>query len=454
MSRVKNRITAYIKENLKHEDQFDNIKNKLDLHIISKKEEKYSFMKNRRMFKIIFPCVLLLICVITGIALISIKSPTTTPKPVAVVQMNVNPSISFVLDDENTVVSVYGENDEGKMIITDVEIIGLKLELAIEKILTIENETGYLISGNIETEKNTITFNIESDDESIIDGLEDKINDYVTSTCEKLNIKENVQFIKNKTKEQLVKRAMELDPTLTLEQANAKTSEELILYISGCQLEKIDIPTEDLEQLYDNFKLQQINLVEKEETKKFIDSLDSTYQSIIKNYDELYNNLISAQQQMNDKYVSLFISETSTYQQCLRKCQEQKLEVLKLENEISNMEDSPNKILLQQTLKAKNMALDAQIKTLEITKKATEQGLQLVNEAFNYVLVQMDEFKASLPEEIKTKMEKNLENLEDTINETKENMIVEFENKYKSTIENAYNNAKNYKQQLIESMKK
>ena len=26
MSRVKNRITAYIKENLKHEDQFDNIK--------------------------------------------------------------------------------------------------------------------------------------------------------------------------------------------------------------------------------------------------------------------------------------------------------------------------------------------------------------------------------------------------------------------------------------------
>ena len=33
-------------------------------------------------------------------------------------------------------------------------------------------------------------------------------------------------------------------------------------------------------------------------------------------------------------------------------------------------------------------------------------------------------------------------------------MIVEFENKYKSTIENAYNNAKNYKQQLIESMKK
>ena len=100
------------------------------------------------------------------------------------------------------------------------------------------------------------------------------------------------------------------------------------------------------------------------------------------------------------------------------------------------------------------MALDAQIKTLEITKKATEQGLQLVNEAFNYVLVQMDEFKASLPEEIKTKMEKDLENLEDTINETKENMIVEFENKYKSTIENAYNNAKDYKQQLIESMKK
>ena len=46
----------------------------------------------------------------------------------------------------------------------------------------------------------------------------------------------------------------------------------------------------------------------------------------------------------SDKYVSLFISETSTYQQCLRKCQEQKLEVLKLENEISKLNKDSRKI--------------------------------------------------------------------------------------------------------------
>lgn len=452
MSKLKNRITAYINDNLKHEDQFDNIKSKLNLQNKST-EGKYYFMKKRNKFKFVLPCLVLLLCVVFGVVLLTNNSLQTEAKPVAVVQMDVNPSISFVIDDNNKVVSVYGENDEGKMIIINEEIIGLSLELAIEKVIKIENEAGYLITGNIETEKNNISFKIESDNENIVKEIETKINSCVVEICDELNIQQNINIIKAQTKEELVKRAMELDPTLTLDEANSKTTEQLILYISGCQLEKINIPTEQLEQLYNNFKTQQIRFVEKEETKKFIDSLDSTYQTFIENYDKLYNSLITAQQQLNDQYIKYFINETSTYQQALIKFQEQKLEVLKLENEVANMEDSPNKIILEQTLKTKKFALEAQLKSLELAKEATDKVLQLANETINYVLVKMDEFKSELPEEIKTKMNENLEDLENKINETKDNILSEFESKYKNQIEAAYNNSKQYKEKLIDQLK-
>ena len=452
MSKVKNRITAYIKENLKHEDQFDNIKNKLDLHMISKKENNY-FLNKTKILKIILPCILLFMCVVTGIVIVSLNTSSVNSKPVAIIQMDVNPSISFVVDEENKVVSVHGENDEGKMIINDEVIVGLKLELAIEKILTIENETGYLISGNIETDNNVISFNIESDKETVIDDLENKIKSYVSSACEKLDIKENIQIIKSKTKEQLVKRAIELDPTLTIDQANSKTAEQLILYISGCQLEKINIPTEELEQLYNSFKQQRINIIEKEETKKFIETLDNTYQVIINNYDLLYNSLINAQQKLNEVYLQQFIDETSLYQQCVKKCQEMKLEVLKLENEICKMEESYNKTILEQVLKTKKLSLDVQLQTLSLTKTTAYGILKIANDSIDYILSEMEEFKANLPEEVKNNMEKSLIDSENKINEMKEKAVVEFENKYKEQLVNAYNNVKNYKAKLVEQLK-
>ena len=73
----------------------------------------------------------------------------TDSSKLAMVKMNLNPSISFVVDGDNKVVSVTGENNEGKMIIAGEEIVGKDLAEAIEIILTIENETGYLVSGNV-----------------------------------------------------------------------------------------------------------------------------------------------------------------------------------------------------------------------------------------------------------------------------------------------------------------
>ena len=452
MKKVKNKITAYINENLKHEDQFDSIKNKLNLQHNKYRESNY-FMKSSRVLKIALPVLLLVVALVIGIALIGNPTGMTEEEATAVVQMDVNPSISLVINSEEKVISVYGENDEGKMIISNEEIIGLELSEAIQKIITIESETGYLVKGNVSVEDNNISISIEAKEDEIAKKVQMEISSTINKICEKLNIKENLEVVQTTSKDQLVKRALQLDSTLTEEEANKMSNKDLIDYICGCQLEKINIPTKEIEELYDRVKNQEIQLIEKETSKQVIDGLDSAYQFLIDNYDQLYKGLVDAQEALNEAYVKYFINEDSNYQKALKDYQDKKLEVLKLENEIAQMEDSIEKNIHLGILESKKIALESQLKGLELTKQIADTGLNLLNQALDIVLQKMEEFYNDLPTDIKTEVNESLSNLEEKINEVKDEIIEEFELKYKDEIASAYQYSKEYKESLINQLK-
>lgn len=450
MKKIKNTIKAYINKNLEHTDQFESISSRLNLHKTQKKEN-YNYMKLSKALKFVVP--ILLIAIIAIVVVVSTQKPTIEePKdPVAVVQMDVNPSISLVVDEKNKVLSVYGENDEGKIIINDEEIVGLKLNIAIEKIIKIEVETGYLVKGN--DESNKITISIEAETGEIANAIKTNVETNIQNICDELKINEKLEVVKNNTKEILVNRAMALDPTLTTEQANEMTSKQLIAYIKGCQLELINIPTEEIENLYNRIKLQKVQLVEKEETKVVIDKLDEHYQTIKSGYETLYQALINAQQVINDKYVEMFIAEDSTYNKAIKEYQKYKQEILKLENEISQIESSIEKAVKTQVLTAQKLALETANVAIEAAKVAADAIIEGLNQAFVLAIENLDNYINELPEEIKTNITSALTNLEQKINTVKDNAFVEFENNYKEEIELAYNNTKQYKQQLIEQLK-
>lgn len=451
MGKLKKTITAYINENLKHDDQFKDISRKLNLQK-TQKRENYNFMKSSRIWKIVLPCLVLLL-VVVGIVLLGNSNPSIEKDPAAVIQMDVNPSISFVIDEDEVVLSVYGENDEGKMIINGEEIVGLKLNVAIEKIVSLESQTGYLVKGNVSNEENTISFSIEADSEEIVNQLQQSLQTSVSNICEELKINETLNIVKTNTKAPLVQRALKIDPSLTEAKANEMTIKELLAYIQGCHLEKINLPTEQIEELYNRVKVQKIQLVEREETKAVIDKLDSTYQTLKNNYQSLYQGLIEAQNALNEAYVKYFINEDSVYQQALLEYQNQKLEVLQLENEISQMENSIEKTLKQGVLEGKKLVLDTLLKALEGAKVTANSAVELISDTIDKVLENMDEFYNQLPTEIKTQVNDNLSNLENKINVAKDKIFEDFETNYKAQIESAYSNAKSYKENLIEQLK-
>lgn len=454
MSKIEKKIKSYFEDSLKFDDQYENIVRKANLQKKEKKES-FIFMKKSNVLKFAIPCFLLVIALVVGIVLLGGgNNPPLGKEEGAVVQMNVNPSVSFVVSEEGTVISVYGENDEGKMLVNGEVFVDLTLEEAIEKILELEKETGYLVSGNVSEEENKISFTIEADKEAVMKSLNDKVTATVNTVCEELNIKENLEVVKNNAKDSLVARALELDPTLTEEAAKAMESHELLKYISACQLEKVSIPTEQLEELYNNYKNQQVVLVEREETKAVIDQLDSTYQTLKDSYDEMYNVLVQAQTLVNDAYAEWFLKEGSVYQESLKAYQEAKAKVIVLENEIAQMQENDlMKPFKEMELTGYKQALSLCEQALPAAKQAADEIVKGLNQAIESALANMDEFYANLPEEVKTQVTNSLQDLETKINTAKDNAFNEFETKYKAELEAAIEQASTYKQNLIGSLK-
>ena len=451
MRKVKNTIKAYINKNLDHSDQFEKISSRLNLQKIEKKQEN-SFMKLSKALKIVVPLVVLIV-IIGIIAIVGPFPKVNASEGAAVIQMDVNPSISFVVDDDGTVISVYGENDEGKMIIDGETIVGEKLEDAIEIIINIEAETGYLLRGKVSKDSNNISISIEADNKKIAEVIQNKVEKSVNEICDKLNIEEQLEIAKTNAKEKLVTRALAIDPTLTSEQANNMTNEDLIKYISVCQIEKIDIPTKEIEELYNKVKYQKIQLVEKEETKVIIDKLDDAYQAVKEGYNGLYQALLDAQVNLNDTYVKWFISEDSEYQKALKTYQDYKLEVLKLENEISQMEDGLEKTIKEGILEANKKILEGYLVALNITKEAANTIVTTLSNIIDQALNNMEQFLSELPTEIKTEINESLTNLEVKLNTAKDSVFKEFEEKYKEQIEFSKKQVQEYKDNLVNQLK-
>lgn len=471
MSKLKKQLRAYFDENLSHTDQYHAIATKANLQS-TQKESKF-YMSKKLLLRVVLPCflglALIATVVVVGLSRRVVEQPGDST-PVAVVQMDVNPSLSLVVDNNNVVISVYGENDEGKMIICDMNLVGLSIDVAIEKIITEEVNTGYLIKGNVEATENEISFVIEADTLKISTALETKLNDVTSNVCQKLKVNNvvDIEAKKEESKAALISRAMQLDPTADKGVLEAKTNAELINYIAGCQIEKFEIPTKELEELYDSIKSSRVNLLQHKFVVDTIDYVDKNlYQEFKNGYNALILKLTEANTALENAYYDNFVKADSSYQTLLTKLTNAKLEVIKLRNEVAllrteveSLEDGLDKTIKQGELLIKEGTLTAAISALEIAQTGFDTISQTVKQIIDglqtglqQLIAEMEQFQTTLPEEIKTVLTESVGDLEKEINNAKDASFTYFETNFKDDIEFAVEQMKNQKQALVDQLK-
>ncbi len=95
----------------------------------------------------------------------------------AYVSMDVNPSVEFTLDTNDKVISVYGANEDGRVLLyKESGIIGADIESAVEKVTNLAIELGYLDENNTVVQT-SVTAN------SAAEKLLEKVNAKITATA-------------------------------------------------------------------------------------------------------------------------------------------------------------------------------------------------------------------------------------------------------------------------------
>ncbi len=113
-----------------------------------------------------------------------------TPTPVlpeaddacSFVSIDINPEISLTVDENDVVVTVYGENEDGKVLLYEetAKIVGKDVETAVDTIVDLAIEYGYL------TEENKVVgTTVSSADDEKIQALLNKVNGKITASAKK-----------------------------------------------------------------------------------------------------------------------------------------------------------------------------------------------------------------------------------------------------------------------------
>lgn len=102
----------------------------------------------------------------------------------AFVSLDINPSLELTLDKNNKVISVYGANEDGQVLLYGEDgIIGADIEVATARILELAKEMGYVDESNT-----VVQTTVSSDKKGKEDSIYSKINAQVTVSAEKVNL--------------------------------------------------------------------------------------------------------------------------------------------------------------------------------------------------------------------------------------------------------------------------
>ena len=176
-------------------------------------------------------------------------------------------------------------------------IIGKDINKAIELVLKIENETGYLVSGSASIGENELSFSVAISEENINKAkeIQESIKNEITSTvskvCDELNVNETISEIKAIERENLEQLALKYDSTLTDEKVSQMSNEQLINVVKLYSLETAHLYSVELEELYNQVKEYDLKFAESEFTKNAISSMGSIYELALKGYDLILDGL-------------------------------------------------------------------------------------------------------------------------------------------------------------------
>ena len=357
--------------------------------------------------------------------------------------IDINPSVEFMLDSENKVVSVTALNDDGAILIAGEALIGKTAEEATELVISIATETGYLSEG----QDNNVSFSV-SGDSTYAKDLANSIKTKIEGKLDELNLSGFVSEVEAATLEEIRTLVIE-STTYTEEEVANMTEEQLYSALSLSRVETALLLTEELRNTYYQAKEHKISFAEREETARIIDEMGSIYALVNTAYKTALNAYQDMLVQIDEYRYDNLVSPDSTYQKHLASLRDAKINVLEKKNELASMD--VHSADYQKELDALNTL--EQIYTSQL--EACEAWGEAVNEYVDGLLIQLRELEKALvsieedfSDDIKAELTAKAGEIEANVNKAKDNFFATFEEEHMSDIESIESSLLTKKEEL------
>lgn len=403
---------------------------------------------NKKIISLLLVVILVVGCCLTVVGCDSLgggKNPETTRMTV-----DINPSIEFMVDADNKVISATALNDDGSIILAGEAFVGKTSEEAVELVVSLATDTGYIVKGNVEADANNVKISVSGDTkyaENMAKKAEEKVNNFFKES----GIKGQVEKVE----------ALKIDALKDLAKHNSIYSEEEIAQMSEDQLLKVialgrvetaELLSEDLREAYFIAKEHEINIVERELTGNIIKGINATYQISHIAFETMLNAYSTAIDKVDEMRYNLLVSPESEYQKSLVDLRNAKAELLKQKTFVASLdvngetyasasitlqlsEENYNKML--QAYEDAGTAINNQLVSLINSAKTLENTL---------VEWELEHFSS---DDITAALQENAQKLEDDLNAKKDEYFTAFEKAHKSDIQKAEKDLKDVKAKLI-----
>lgn len=408
---------------------------RLGLQVKQKKFSKSNLIKLCTSFACL---VLVIICSI----LIFSNDNVNTLKYEAIIQIDVNPSVEFVVDDSDKVLSVKGLNDDGKLILTDEEFENLSLKDAVSKLLNLEEKTNFLS----ETNKNVaLTLTIEN--KGVEEVLTNKLNQILKSTQNNLSTNIEIKFNTSKSIEDLKDYVNSIEIIKNVQDLQYS---ELIGIVRKYHEDVRTLDSIALENLYLKSKTEYFEELKENKIKELVNDLDDSYKTQIDRYNKLYLLVKETYNNLQATYESLYVDNNSPYKMALKDLEEVKDEIAlqekKVEEAINNNQDVIGEKIILDLLKKK---YETRLKALEYQEQIASEAYEYISNELEELLKELKDVKESLPESIKNIKLSDIIDTEEKEKECEESIKSTFITKYQNDIDNARKEKLERKESLI-----
>jgi hypothetical protein len=391
-----------------------------------------------------------LLCATLFVALSLASCSKAMPEEGSVTRMTVdiNPSVEFMIDDQNKILSVTALNDDGSILIVGETFIGKTPEEAVEMMVTLAAETGYLVSGNAQMTENTVKVSV-SGDSKYAEQLMKDISKKADAVLKELDIPGQVEKAEALKIDAL--REMALATSLyTEEELSAMDEGQLCKVISAGRVETALLLTEEMREAYYTAKEYEISFAQREETAKIIQGLGGLYNLTHVAYKTALDVYSTAITELDQFRYDMLVSPESEYQKSLTKLREAKVELLKQKNYTASLDVNGEEYASATvTLQLSKENYDKMLAAYEKIGTELNASLEALIATLRQAESKLVELEATLfDENIEAKLQEKASDIEAALNAAKDGFFASFEEAHGEDIKSIEQSLMAKKQQL------